>query len=124
MTVDNFAELIKYVCDTKHIAYTDIKTRFADFPICLMEYIENDIHEKVIEVRFGDYKATLSATFDEKDMCDFAILFPDRIENIDKLLLYLSETYDYDFLKGSWMLPNCYMSVRESREGIIFSFRY
>lgn len=124
MTVENLNKLIEHACGVKHIIYNDIKNKFADFPICLMEYIEKDVHEKVVEIRFGDYKATLSTTFDEKDMCDFAILFPDRIENIDQVLLFLSEKYDYDFLKGSWMLPNCYMSVRESREGIVFSFRY
>lgn len=124
MTVDNFAELIKYVCNTKHIAYTDIKNLFANFPICLMEYIEKEVHEKVVEIRFDDCKATLSATFDEKDICDYIILFPDQIENIDQLFLYLSENYDYDFLKGSWILSNCYMKIKEEKEGIIVTFRY
>ena len=124
MTVDNFAELIKYVCSTKHIEYTDMKTRFANFPICLMEYIEKDVYEKVVEIRFDDYKSTLSATFDKKDICDYIVLFPDQIENIDQLFLYLSENYDYDFLKGSWILSNCYMNIKEDKEGIIFIFRY
>lgn len=124
MTVENLKELIKYACNTKHIAYTDIKTKFADFPICLMEYIEKGIHDKVAEIRFDEHKATLSATFDKEDICDYVILFPDQIENIDQLFLYLSDNYDYDFLKGNWILSNCYMKVKENREGIICTFRY
>lgn len=124
MTVDNFAELIGYACSAKHIAHTDIKSQFADFTVCLMEYIEKGVHEKVVEIRFDNHKATLSATFDKNDICDFAILYPDQIEDIDQVLLHLSEKYDYDFLKSSWILSNCYMSIKETKEGIVFTFRY
>lgn len=124
MTVENFKELIDYTCTAIRLPHKDIQFRFANFSVCLMEYFNKDVHDKVVEVYFDNYKATLSATFDKNDICDYAILYPDLIDDIDQLLLFLSEKYDYDFLKSSWILSNCYMSIKEDKEGIIFIFKY
>lgn len=51
--------------------YFNLNEIFVVFPICLMKYIEKDVHEKIVEIRFDDYNAILSAAFDKKDICDY-----------------------------------------------------
>lgn len=124
MTVDNFKELIEYTCSVLKLPHADIKNKFADFPMCIMDYIENGELDKSIEIRFDKLNATLTTTFDENNICNFIILHPDEVKDTEPLISYLIDYCDYDFIKCWWTLPNCYMKIREDKDNITFCFRY
>lgn len=122
MTLENFIELIGYACSALRLSHTDIQTEYSDYPICIINYVEKGINDKNIEIRFDGHSASLSALFNDKDICDFVILHPDEIENIDQILSYLSENYKYDFLKSCWIISNYKIGLDEMEGGIVFKF--
>lgn len=124
MTVGNFKELIGYACTTLRLSHADIKEKFADFPMCIMDYIENGELDKSIEIRFDGLNAALTALFDKENICNFIILHPDEVGDTEPLISYLIDNCNYDFIKHWWTLSNCYMKIREEENGIIFTFRY
>lgn len=107
-----FEFLIKEACDTLGLTNQELKSKYKDLPICLMEYIENEIHEPIIEVRFDDRQATLSISFNKEDICDASFLFFDNMNDEDLFLEYVNERVDYDFKRSRWIMTGYYLKVK------------
>ena len=47
-----YSKIIEQASSVLKLSISQIKEKYTDYPICLMDYIERDIHEKSIEIRF------------------------------------------------------------------------
>ncbi|HCO66581.1 MAG TPA: hypothetical protein DIT04_02335 [Dysgonomonas sp.] len=115
-TSNQFADLIKHSSSVLKLSLLQIKEKYVDYPLCIMDYIEKDIHEKSIEVRFDKEEVTLTCTFNENGNCDATFLFPDNDEMIEEFVGYLTEHHDYSFVRSRFMLGDCYLKVKELKE--------
>lgn len=111
-----YAELIKHASSVLKLSQEQIREKYADYPICLIEYIEKEDHENSIEIRFDKEKITLTCTFNNYKSCDSVFLFPDSDQLIEGFVSYLIENYNFNFLKNRFSLPNCYAKVKELKE--------
>lgn len=116
------SNLISNASDVLNYSLTEIKKKYSEMPICLMEYIEKGIHENIFEIRFDDENATLSCGFDDNKQCNICYLFFDDIEVIDEYITYLNDRHDYDFMRSSWILSNCYMKIKITKDDRFFIF--
>jgi len=98
----------------------ELKEKYKDYPICLMEYIEKEVHAHVIEVCFDTQEATISISFDNENICNASFLYLDSVENEDLLIDHLIDSADYNFRKGSFKLPDCFLKVKETKMGTCF----
>lgn len=102
----------------------DLKETYKDYPVCLMEYIEKEVHEHIIEVRFDNEEATISISFDNENKCAVSFLFFDLTEDEKLLIDHLVNSADYDFRKGSFKLPSCSLKIKETKtETCFYLFR-
>ncbi|MBD8347671.1 hypothetical protein [Dysgonomonas sp. HGC4] len=102
----------------------DLKATYKDYPICLIEYIEKEVHEHIIEVRFDNEEATISISFDKENKCDASFLFFDSTEKDELLISHLIDSADYDFRKGCFELPSCSLKIKETKtETCFYLFR-
>jgi len=93
-------------------AYRELKERYKDYPLYLMEYIEEDDFEKIIEVRFDKQQTTISMTFNEENICDTSFLLFDSLEDEDCFVEYLNQNRKYDFKLSHWVMEDCYVKVK------------
>lgn len=82
----------------------------------LIDYIEKDIQEKSIEVRFHKEGITLTCTFDKDGNCDESFLFPDDAQLVEDFVSYLTDHHDYSFMRSRFILGNCYLKIKELKE--------
>lgn len=111
-----YSKIIEQASSLLKLSLSQIKEKYLNYPLCIMDYIENDIHEKSIEIRFDEEKITLTCTFNENGNCDVTFLFADNDRIIEDFVGYLTEHYDYCFLKSRFILGNCYLKVKELKE--------
>ena len=111
-----YTELIGHASSVLKLSLSQIKEKYIDYPLCLMDYIEKDIHEKSIEVRFDKEEVTLTCTFNNEGKCDSTFLFPDSDQLIEDFVDYLTDNHDYSFVRSRFMLGNCYLKVKELKE--------
>lgn len=111
-----YTKFIEHAISVLKLSLSQIKEKYVDYPLCIMDYIEKDIHEKSIEVRFDKEEVTLTCTFNENGNCDATFLFPDNDEMIEGFVGYLTDHHDYSFVRSRFMLGNCYLKVKELKE--------
>jgi len=111
-----YTELIGHASSVLKLSLSQIKEKYLDYPLCIMDYIEKDIHEKSIEVRFDKEEITLTCTFNDEGCCDSTFLFPDNDQLLEDFVSYLTENHDYSFVKSRFMLGNCFLKVKELKE--------
>lgn len=119
---NKFEILIEEICATLGLSYNTLKEKYKDYPICLMEYMENSIHENLIEVRFDNHLATFSLSFDKENICNGSFLFFDDIKDEDSFIEYLNEDTEYDFKRSCWTMIDCYLKVKPSKWETAFYF--
>lgn len=117
-----FKILIKEACDVLGSSYRELKDRYKDYPICLIECIEKAIHEFILEVRFNDHLATISLSFDTENNCNGAFLFFDNADDEDSFLEHLHENADYDFKWSRWTMINCFLKIEPTKYETAFHF--
>lgn len=104
--------MLEVASSVLELSYPVVRSKYANMPICFLEYIENGKTDNIIEVRFDETGTTLSCSFNEGNMCDASFLFWDNIDEITDLVHYLNDCYEYDFIKSRWILPSCYLSIK------------
>lgn len=112
---DNKYELlIGEACGALGLSYQELKDKYKVYPHCLMDYIENEVYDPVIEVRFDEQLATLSFNFDENKSCTASFLFFDKPDDEDSFIEYMNKDKEYDFKKSRWMIENYYIGAKPS----------
>ena len=112
--------LLEHAWSTLGQSVEELKEKYKDYPICLMEYIEKEVHEHVIEIRFDTEEATISISFDSENNCDASFLFLDSTEDEELLIDHLIDSADYNFRKSSFKLPSCSLKVKETKSETCF----
>lgn len=110
---NKFETLVNKACGALGLSYQELKDIYKDYPACLMEYIEKEVQEQIIEVRFDNQEATISIPFNKENTCNASFLFFDNINDEDLFLKYMNESTDYDFKRSCWTMINCcYMKIK------------
>ncbi|MFV0340503.1 MAG: hypothetical protein ACK5MA_07785 [Parachlamydiaceae bacterium] len=119
-----FDTLLEHAWSTLGQSENDLKEKYKDYPVCLMEYIEKGVHDHIIEVRFDNEEATISISFDSENNCDASFLFLDSTEEEELLINHLIDSADYSFRKSSFQLPSCSLKIKETKtETCFYLFR-
>lgn len=111
-----YSKIIEQASSVLKLSISQIKEKYTDYPLYLIDYIEKDIQEKSIEIRFSKEGITLTCTFDKDGNCDESFLFPDDAQLIEDFVSYLTDHHDYSFMRSRFMLGNCYLKIKELKE--------
>lgn len=111
-----YSKIIEQASSVLKLSISQIKEKYTDYPLYLIDYIEKDIQEKSIEIRFHKEGVTLTCTFDKDGNCDESFLFPDDDQLIEDFVSYLTDHHDYSFMRSRFMLGNCYLKIKELQE--------
>ena len=111
-----YSKIIEQASSVLKLSISQIKEKYTDYPLYLIDYIEKDIQEKSIEIRFSKEGITLTCTFDKDGNCDKSFLFPDDDQLIEGFVSYLTDHHDYSFMRSRFMLGNCYLKIKELKE--------
>lgn len=111
-----YSKIIEQASSVLKLSISQIKEKYTDYPLYLIDYIEKDIQEKSIEIRFHKEGITLTCTFDKDGNCDESFLFPDDDQLIEGFVSYLTDHHDYSFMRSRFMLGNCYLKIKELKE--------
>jgi len=115
-----FDTLLEHAWSILGISADDLKQTYKDYTVCLMEYIEKEVHEHIIEIRFDNEKATISISLDKENKCAVSFLFFDSTEDEKLLIDHLVNSTDYDFRKCSFKLPSCSLKIKETKTKTYF----
>lgn len=111
-----YSKIIEQASSVLKLSISKIKEKYTDYPLYLIDYIEKDIQEKSIEIRFHKEGITLTCTFDKDGNCDESFLFPDDAQLVEDFVSYLTDHHDYSFMRSRFMLGNCYLKIKELKE--------
>lgn len=111
-----YSKIIEQASSVLKLSISQIKEKYTDYPLYLIDYIEKDIQEKSIEIRFHKEGITLTCTFDKDGNCDESFLFPDDAQIVEDFVSYLTDHHDYSFMRSRFMLGNCYLKIKELKE--------
>lgn len=111
-----YSIIIEQASSVLKLSISQIKEKYTDYPLYLIDYIEKDIQEKSIEIRFHKEGITLTCTFDKDGNCDESFLFPDDAQLVEDFVSYLTDHHDYSFMRSRFMLGNCYLKIKELKE--------
>jgi len=84
-----YIDIIEHAGSMLNLSLFQIKEKYSDYPMCLMEYIEKEEHKEGIEIRFDNEKATMTCIGNDKKECISVFLFPDDTGFIDDMVGYL-----------------------------------
>lgn len=113
-----YSKVIETVSTILGLSFSEIKSKFANYPHCVINYFEKEILDKSIEIRFDEVQVTITCTFDSDEFSDYIILFPDKEETIHGFIGYLSKTYDYDYIKTRWITPDYFIKIKELTQAV------
>lgn len=104
-------------------SYAEIRERYKDFPLRLMECIDNDFHNQNIKVRFKAQNASVTYYFDENKMLQVASIHFYNSTDVDLFISYLERFADgYNYIKKCWQINQYfYMTVCEIPPCIYFN---
>ncbi len=122
MQNNKFKILIEHASSCLGKSDNKIKDTYKGHPICLMEYIEKDVPEHVIEIRFDNQGATISLYFDDKQSCNTVFLFFDSTQDEDSFIDYLTSSANYSYKCSRWELPKCFVKVSKRKEDVYLMF--
>lgn len=111
----DYTDLIGHISSMFKLPILQIKQKYADYPICLMEYFEKEVYEESIEIRFDKEEVTLTCIFNDNKECILVFLFPDEEQFIEDMVSYLSSNYGYSYLKSRFILDSCFVKVKEPK---------
>lgn len=111
-----YSKIIEQASSVLKLSISQIKEKYTDYPLYLIDYIEKDIQEKSIEIRFHKEGITLTCNFDKDGNCDESFLFPDDAQLVEDFVSYLTDHHDYSFMRSRFMLGNCYLKIKELKE--------
>ena len=118
IVANSYADLFLQAGNLLNSSFQEIKTKYADYPHCEINYFENGENDKSIEIRFDKEEVTTTCTFNVDEISDFIILFPDKEETIHGFISYLAKAYDYDFIKTRWITPDYFIKVKEMSQAV------
>lgn len=108
-----YTELMERAGSVLKLSLSEIKEKYSDYPLCIMEYIREGVSEKSIEIRFDKEEVTLACVFDSEGGCISVFIVPDYEHVVGKITDFLIENYDYSFPKSRFMFGDYFLKVKE-----------
>jgi len=108
-----------YLIEQSYIAigesHSQVRERYKDFPICLMELIAGDIHTENIEVSFDEQNGSVTYHFDENRILTNTSICLYEASDTDLFIAFLQKFADsYNYIKKHWIINRLfYMTVHE-----------
>lgn len=118
---EEFAEHIKSAFNVLKKSYAIIPTLFWENKIYFMDYLHDELADKVIEIRFDS--ATLTCWFNEDNVCNKSFLFLDDLDNMKYYVDYLNQEFAYDYTLLRWTKGDLSVQVKLEKEDSLFIFR-
>ena len=111
----DFGYLIEQMCVAFGETHAQVLERYKDYPMCLMEYKDNNDHGEHIRVEFDKQKGSVTYFFDDNKMLELTSLCLHQPSDIELLILFLVRYTDYyDYLKNHWVIDRCfYLTVKQ-----------
>lgn len=119
--ITRFSSLIEHSVNSLHHSSDSIRKMFPENATCLLEYIEKDMRENILEIRFDNEEITLCCSFDGQDNCNMTLLLLDNFNEIEHCIDYLNDIYKYDYLRRCWQLPNNRLCIKRMMDDIYFT---
>jgi len=120
--INKFEILSGYATSLLGKEENELREKYKDYPIYVIDYIKKDEYEHMMEVRFDSEEATITISFDEKNICDNSFLFFDKEEDEELLIDYLVREADYNFRKSCFKLPSCFLKIKDTKPETCFFF--
>lgn len=119
---NNYKILIGYARSMLGYSFEELKRNYINYPISITVYVDKKTNtfEKIIEVRFDNQETTISCSFNEADKCDTTYLFLDSQSSENSFIKYLSKSFGFDYRKNHWLLDNCYLKIKQSKDFFCF----
>lgn len=114
--------LAREACGALDLSYEELKDKYKNYPVCLMEYMDGSIFERVIEVAFDSQEATTSLHFDKNNICNGSFISFHNPKDEDSFINYLNECRQYDFKRDRWIMMGCYLKAKPSKYEMLFYF--
>lgn len=68
---ENYAHLLQQLRILLNQSLPEIRKKYVSYPYCLINYFEEGIEKKSIEIRFDWKKMTITCTFNDDGQCVF-----------------------------------------------------
>jgi len=102
---NNFSFLIKQACTPINESYTEVRERYKDFPLCLMELIADGIHKEHIEVSFDKQNGSVTYFFDKNRRVECSSICLYELSDSDLFIGFLQRFADsYDYIRKHWII--------------------
>lgn len=115
-----FTSILKNACSGLNLTIQEIKDKYKDYSICVMEYINSGKHDNGIEIYFDKEAANIIFTFNEENICDYTSIYFDDTGYIDLFVDYLIEAAEYSFRKSCWLIDGCFLKIKEVKKEVYF----
>lgn len=86
-------------------SHIQVKERYKDMPMCLLEHIENDIHKEHIEISFDEQNGSITYHFDKSKVFQYASICLYDSSDMDLFICFLNNFADsYNYIKKHWLI--------------------
>jgi len=108
-----------YLTEQAYIAigesHIQVRERYKDFPMCLMECIADGNHTEHIEISFDKKNGSVTYYFDENRILKYTSICLYELSDADLFIVFLQKFADsYNFIKKHWVINTLfYMTVHE-----------
>lgn len=109
-----FTGLTQTVTDIFNSTYSDLKYKYQQCPVCLIEYNNReDLEKKVVEIRFEEERATVSCIYRRNNKCEALWIFFDNHFDVVKYLDFLKNNFVYDYFTCRWLISDYFMTFKK-----------
>lgn len=119
---EDFKSLIHHAGSMLNRSSDELRKTFATHPLCLIEYIRDEKHNHIIEIRFDTEGAVIACQLDDRKECTDVYLALDNRNDEDAFIEYLTETADYDFRTTLWIVSGCGVKIKQTEDSTFFYF--
>ncbi|MGL5229103.1 MAG: hypothetical protein ACRC77_13065 [Bacteroidales bacterium] len=118
----NFDHLFRIATSCFDKSDKEIEILYKEYPICKIEYINNDMNEHVVEIRFDKYDATITYYLSEEYTCIGSYLFFDDEPDEGLFIHYLALKLRDNNLSDNWMLWISRLKIKQAKDCLCFQF--
>ncbi|MDU1906259.1 MAG: hypothetical protein E6772_15935 [Dysgonomonas sp.] len=122
---NDFSYLIEQACTAISESHIEVRERYKDFPLCLMELIADGIHREQIEVSFDKQNGSVTYFFDKNRIVECSSICLYELSDTDLFIVYLEQFADsYNYIKKHWIINQQYYMTANEMERCVHFYCY
>lgn len=118
----NLDHLFRIVTSCFDKSDKEIEILYKEYPRCKIEYINYDLNEHVVEIRFDKYNATINYYLSKEHICIGSYLFFDNEPDEGLFIHYLASKLRDNNLSDNWMLWISRLKIKLAKDCLCFQF--